>query len=69
MPSTVCATETQYRENEAYWRGIHPGFEILSDRHLKFKTGISVAPQKRQVSFKNVLLLWYNSQKIDVHKL
>ena len=32
---------------------MHPGFETQGRRHQKSKTGISVAPQKGHVSFKN----------------
>ena len=41
-----------YAGNEAYKRGIHPGFETQGRRHWKYKTGVSVAPQKGLKSFK-----------------
>ena len=33
-------------------QGIHPGFETQGRHHQKFKTGVSVAPQKELVSSK-----------------
>ena len=34
--------------------GIHPGFETQGRHHQKSKTGVSVAPQKGLVSYKNL---------------
>ena len=39
--------------NEAHKEGIHPGFETQGIRHLKSKTGVSVASQKGLMSSKN----------------
>ena len=38
---------------EAHKRGIHPGFETQGRRHQKYKTRVSVTPQKGLMSSKN----------------
>ena len=40
--------------DEAHKQGIHPGFETQGRHHQKFKTGVSVAPQKGSMSSKNL---------------
>ena len=61
IASEVYLRNPLHTGDEACKHGIHTGFETEARRHQKFKTGISVVPQKGLMSFKTFI----NEEKLQ----